>query len=67
VKTDRIIYTMVDVTPIKTNSLHADSYRITLSRGGVNGGTDSATVDVEASALETFVHRATALLLKSEK
>jgi hypothetical protein len=65
VKTDRIIYTMVDVTPIGTNSLHADSYRITLSRGGVNGGTDSATIDVGASALETFVHRAAALLLKS--
>lgn len=66
-KAGTTLYTMVDMTPIRKYSLQADSYCITLSRGGVNGGIDSATVDVEASALESFVDRAKALLLKSEK
>jgi hypothetical protein len=61
-KVGAITYTMIDVTPIRTGPLQPSIYRITLSRGGVNGGTDSATIDVEAAALETLVQRASALL-----
>jgi len=58
---------MIDIAYIPGNKVSTDSYRITLSRGGVNRETDSGVLTMEVEALESFLGRARALLRKTAK
>ena len=66
-KPDTTADTMIDIAHVPGNKVSADSYRITLSRGGVNGDTDRSVVTVEADGLESFLGRAQGLLSKTIK
>ena len=66
-KSGTTAYTMIDIVYVPGNKVSADSYRITMSRGGVNRDTDSGVVTMDVEALESFLGRAQALLYKTAR
>lgn len=58
-------YTMIDVSYVPGNRAKADCYQVVLSRGGVNGTRDQGVVTMETDALESFLERARALLVRN--
>jgi len=55
-------YTMIDISYVPGSKVRAGSYRVVLSRGGVNGSTDRGAVTMDVEAFESFLRRAKALL-----
>jgi hypothetical protein len=59
---DTTNFTMIDVSYVPGNRVQAETYRVVLSRGGVNGETNRGVVVLEAEAYQSFLGRAEAIL-----
>ena len=62
---DTLNFTMIDVNYVPGNKVQEESYRVVLSRGGVNGDTERGVVILQAEAFESFLGRAEATLRRN--